>query len=206
MLEEVEGRLVVRKLVGVVRKVPAGSCSSLVGEGSGARAEAVGRGHTGVLGRVVGRVVVGSKGQQDTHEAVGNEAQDVGSGARVVGSEAQVVGNGVPVGNEALGKAAGMQGKARDKALAEVERGSARAEVQDREHNEAQGRAGGREGRQAGQGSEEEGKKALDEVLGLVQPQVQQGQLVVAVGTQVERKVVEWVVQSSVEEEEDRRG
>jgi len=171
-----------------------------------ARAEAVGRGYNEaeVLGRVVG-----SKGQQDT-PAVGN-------GARVVGSEAQVVvGMKVPVGSgaqvvggiEALGKvvAVGMQGKARDKALAEVVEGSeaAQAEVQDREHIEALGRAGGRKGRQAGQGSEEEGKKALGEVLGLVQPQVQQGQLVVDEDTQVVRKVVEWVVHSV--EEEDRRG
>jgi len=50
---------------------------------------------------------------------------------------------------------------------------AAQAEVQDREHIEALGRAGGREGRQAGQGSEvAEGKKALEEVLGLVQPQI----------------------------------
>jgi len=176
-----------------------------VEEDSGAQAEAVGRGYTEaeVLGRVVG-----SKGQQDT-PAVCN-------GARVVGSEALVEGRKVPVGSgaqvvggsEALGKvvAVGMQGKARDKALAEVEEDSeAQAEVQDREHIEALGRAGGMEGRQAGQGSEEEGKKALGEVLGLVQPQVQQGQVVVDEGTQVERKVVEWVVHS-VEVEEDRRG
>jgi len=170
-----------------------------------ARAEAVGTGHTEaeVLGRVVGRVVgvvVGSKGQQDT-PAVGSLAQVVGRKVPV-GSGARVVGNGFPVGSEALGKvvAVGMQGKARDNALAEVEDSeAAQAEVQ--------GRAGGREGRQAGQGSEEEGKKALGQVLGLVQPQVQQGQLVVDEGTQVECKVVEWVVHSvEVEEEEDRRG
>lgn len=177
--------------------------------GHRARAEAVGTGHTEaeVLGRVVGRVVgvvvVGSKGQQDT-PAVGSLAQVVGRKVPV-GSGARVVGNGFPVGSEALGKvvAVGMQGKARDNALAEVEEGSEAAQA------EVQGRAGGRQGRQAGQGSEEEGKKALGlgEVLGLVQPQVQQGQLVVDEGTQVECKVVEWVVHSvEVEEEEDRRG
>jgi len=163
-----------------------------------ARAEAVGTVHTEA--EVLGRVVVGSKGQQDT-PAEGSLAQVVGRKVPV-GSGARVVGNGFPVGSEALGKvvAVGMQGKARDNALAEVEDSeAAQAEVQ--------GRAGGREGRQAGQGSEEEGKKALGQVLGLVQPQVQQGQLVVDEGTQVECKVVEWVVHSvEVEEEEDRRG
>jgi len=169
-----------------------------------ARAEAVGRGYTEA--QVLGKVV-GSKDQQDT-PAVGNGALE-GSEALVVVGRKVPVGSGAQVvgGNEALGKAVGIQGKARDKALAEVEEGieAAQAEVQDREHIEALGMAGGREGRQAGQGSEEEGKKALGEVLGLVQPQVQQGQVVVDEGTQVERKVVEWVVHS-VEVEEDRRG
>lgn len=64
------------------------------------------------------------------------------------------------------------------------------------------------EGTQAGQGNEVED---VEEVLGLVRAQARQGQVVVVqvvvdVGTQVEHKVVEWVVQRSVEEEEDRKG
>jgi len=53
----------------------------------------------------------------------------------------------------------------------------------------------------------------VEEVLGLVRAQARQEQVVVVgvqvvvdVGTQVEHKVVEWVVQRSVEEEEDRKG
>jgi len=72
------------------------------------------------------------------------------------------------------------------------------------EHTEALGM----EGTQAGQGNEVED---VEEVLGLVRAQARQGQVVVVqvvvdVGTQVEHKVVEWVVQRSVEEEEDRKG